>query len=178
MALKLITPASVLPVSVAEVKLSCRIDGAELDADIADMIQDAARLVSHETGQSLTEEVWELAYDCFPPAFELTRVPVANVVSLKYIAAGSEQTLVSTAYALDSADLYGPHYVVPAVDASWPSTDAVVNAVRLRYTAGYADAATVPGHLRRQVKINVAMMLDDPLCLADRLAAIDKIYSV
>ena len=65
--------------------------------------------------------------------FKLTRIPAASVTSLKYFDAdGVQQTLSSGAYALDSADDYGPAYVVPAYASSWPSTRDQVNAVALR----------------------------------------------
>lgn len=179
MALKLITAATVLPVSVADAKLSCRFDSVALDADIADMVMDAARLVSHETGQSLTEETWELSLDAFPSAFELTRNPAASVTSLKYTdPAGVEQTLASNLYSLDAKDQYGSAWVVPAYGTEWPATRDEINAVRLRFVAGYPNAAAVPAHLRRQVKINVAILLDDPERLAERLAAIEKVYAL
>lgn len=179
MALKLITPASVLPVTLADVKTSCRFDPTDLDDDITAMIADAARLVEHESGKALMPQTWELTLDAFPDAIELTRVPVASVTSLKYVdAAGVLRTLDPSAYALDNADdLYGLGYLVPAYGTTWPDTRDEINAVRVRFVAGFADAAAVPSHLKRQVKIFVAMMLDDPTALADRLASIEKVWA-
>lgn len=177
MALKLITPATELAVSVAEAKLSCRFDGDALDADIADMILDATRLVEHEVGRCVMPQTWELTLDAFPSAFELTRCPVASVTSITYVdASGATQVMVDTAYSLDPADDYGHAYVVPAFGSDWPDVRAQVNAVALRYLAGYPDAASVPSQIKRQIKIFVALLLDDPVAMGDRLAAIDKVY--
>lgn len=175
MALKLITAPSSSPVTLAEAKLACRFDPTDLDADITAMIADATRLVEHETGQCLMPQTWELTLDAFPDAFELTRVPVASITSIKYYdIAGVQQTLAGSAYTLDMADAYGNAFAVPVYGTDWPATRDQVNAVALRFVAGYADAASVPSHLKRQVKILVAQLLDDPTALNDRLAAVDK----
>lgn len=178
MALKLITAATEFAVTVAEVKLACRFDAADLDSDITAMIADATRLFEHETGQCVMTQVWELTLDAFPAAFELTRVPVASITSVKYTdGSGVLQTLAAEAYTLDSSNGYGPAFVVPAFGTSWPASRAQINAAVLRYTAGYATAAAVPSQIKRQIKIFVAMMIEDPASLSNRLAAIDKVWA-
>lgn len=177
MALRLITPPTALAVSLDEAKLAHRFDMLGLDSDITAMIQDATRLAEHEGGQCFMPQTWELTLDAFPAAIELTRTPVARIASIQYADAfGAQQTLPDTAYSLDVADANGPAYVVPAYATTWPVTRNEINAVRVQYVAGYPDAASVPSHLKRQVKIFVAMLLDDPIALSDRLAAIDKVW--
>jgi uncharacterized phiE125 gp8 family phage protein len=174
MALKLITAAGA-PVTLAEAKLACRFDPTDLDADITAMILDATRLVEHETGQCLMSQTWELTLDGFTPALELTRNPVASITSIRYYdTAGAQQLLADTAYELKAADTYSNAFVVPVHGTTWPATLDQAQAVAVRYIAGYPDAASVPSHLKRQVKIMVAQLLDDPLAMQDRLAAIDK----
>lgn len=178
MALKLITAATDLAVTLAEAKLACRFDATDMDADITAMITDATRLVEHETGQCVMAQTWELALDAFPAAFELTRVPVASVTSVKYTdTAGVLQTLAAENYTLDIASTFAPAYLVPAFGVSWPLTRPQINATAVRYVAGYANAAAVPSHIKRQIKIFVAMMIEDPASLSDRLAAIDKVWA-
>lgn len=178
MSLKLITAAPELAVSVAEVKLACRFDPSDLDSDILAMITDATRLVEHETGQCVMAQTWELTLAAFPAAFRPTRLPVASVTSLKYTdGSGLLQTLAPSAYTLDNTDAFGPAQVLPAYGTSWPVSRAQINAVALRYVTGYATAAEVPSQIKRQIKIFVAMMIDDPLSLSDRLAAIDKVWA-
>ena len=178
MALKLITAATVLPVSVADAKLSCRFDSSALDTDIEDMIKDAQRLTEHETGVSLTQSTWEVTLDSFPEAIELTRLPVASITSIKYKDLdGVEQTLSSGAYALDAQDTYGFAYVVPLYGTTWPDTRDEINAVKVQFVAGVATAAEVPSHLRRKVKIYVAQMIEDQTQLSAQLEAIIKVYA-
>ena len=177
MALKLLTPATALAVTLAEAKLAHRFDATDLDADITAMLHDATRLAEHETGQCLMPQTWRLTLDAFPPALKLTRVPVASVTSIQYTdTAGVLQTLDPADYALDTTDAYASAYIVPAYGTSWPATRDQINAVSVTYVAGYADAASVPSQLKRQVKIFVAMLLDDPVGLSSRLAAIDKVW--
>lgn len=179
MALKLITAASALAVSLAEAKLSCRFDSADLDSDITAMISDATRLVEHETGKCVMAQTWGLTLDAFPTALELSRTPVTSVTSVTYTdIAGAVQTLSSSLYVLDNLDDNGPAYVVPAYSTAWPDTREQINAVSVRYVAGYATAAEVPSQIKRQVKIFIAMLIDDPLALSDRLAAIDKVWAL
>lgn len=177
MSLKLITPAAALPVTLAEAKLAHRFDASDLDDDITAMIQDATRLAEHEVGQCLMPQTWQLTLDAFPDCIRLTRPPVASVTSVQYVdTAGALQTLAPSAYTLDTSSGFGLAYLQPAYGTSWPATRDQAQAVIVRFVAGYADAASVPSHLKRQVKIFVAMMLDDPVQLADRLAAIDKVW--
>lgn len=178
MSLKLITAATALPVTLAEAKLAHRFDAADLDTDIEDMIRDATRLAEHEIGKCLMPQTWELTLDAFPDAIRLTRPPVASVTSVQYVdPAGVLQTLAPSAYILDTTDGYGLAYLLPAYGTSWPATREQASAITVRFVAGYADAASVPSHLKRQVKIFVAMLLDDPVQLSDRLSAIDKVWS-
>lgn len=178
MALKLITAATGLAVSLAEAKLTLRVDASALDDDITGMIFDAMRLVEHEVGVCLMPQTFELTLDAFPGALELTRLPVASITSVTYAAQDGTPTVLDPgAYALDMADDHGFAYVVPAYGGAWPATRDEVNAVRVRYVAGYPDAASVPSHLKRQVKIFCAMLLDNPMALSDRLNAISKVYA-
>ena len=179
MAHKLITAATALPITLSEVKLACRFDGTALDSDITAMLTDAVQLCEHECGQVLMPQTWELTLDAFPGAIELTRVPVSAITSIKYTdTVGALQTLSSSAYALDNADGFGLARVTPVFGTTWPLTRSEANAVKVRYVAGYADADAVPSHFKRQIKIFVAMMIDTPDVLSDRLAAIAKIYAL
>lgn len=178
MALKLITPATAQPVTLEEVKLACRFDTTDLDDDIEAMLAEATRLVEHETGVSLMPQTWELTLSEFSSVLTLTRPPVAAVTSIKYIdTAGVQQTLSPGAYALDTSSAYGPATITPVYGTTWPATRSQPGAVVVRYTSGYANIAAVPQQLKRQIKIVVATLIDNPDALSDRLAAIDKVWT-
>lgn len=162
MALKLITPASTYPVTLAEAKLHCRIDTAADDALVTALITAATEMAEQRTGRALLEQTWELTLDAFPSAFELTRVPVQTITSVKYYDSSAvQQTIDPSAYVLDTADGDGNAYVVPALGASWPSAGDQINAVSVRYVAGYANAAAVPQSIKSWILLQVGAMYEN-----------------
>lgn len=161
MALKLITAASALAVSLAEAKLHIKVTDTEEDALITAFITSATEAAEQLTGRAIMPQTWELTLDAFPDAFELTRVPVTSVTSIIYAdSAGTPQTLLNTLYTVDSADDAGFAYVVPVYAGSWPSTRDQINAVALRYVAGYADAASVPESIKAWIKLMIGAMYE------------------
>lgn len=189
MSLKLITPPVLLPISLPEAKLHLRVDASDEDTLITATIRAAAEACEQQTGRALMPQTWELTLDAFPQAFELTRVPAASVASIKYWSeAGLEITLPASRYGLDSADDFSAAYVVPAYGESWPTARAQVNAVALRYVAGWPDAASVPASLKSWMLLQIGAMYENrqaegsvqthALGFADRLLDRYKIWSV
>jgi len=163
MALKLITPATLLPVTVAEAKLQARLDDDVLDTRVSAYITTATQMAEQITGRAIMPQTWELSLEEFPCEFELTRVPVVSVTSLKYLDFnGVQQILSSDLYTLDAADDFGEACVEPAYGTSWPIARCQSNAVVLRYLAGYADAASVPQSIRDWIILMVSAMVDNP----------------
>ena len=162
MALKLITPATELAVSLADVKAHLRVDTTDEDTLITAYITAAAELAEQATGRALMPQTWELTLDAFPEAFELTRVPAASITSLKYYdTTGVQQTMSALTYTLDNADDFGPAFVVPAYNGTWPDSRDQINAVALRYVAGYATAAAVPDSIKAWLKLQVGAMYEN-----------------
>ena len=161
MALKLITGPTTYPVTLAEAKAHLRVDSSAEDTLIQAMIASATELAEQIMGRSIMPQTWEITLDEFPEAFEITRVPSASITSLKYYdEAGAQQTMLNTLYTLDSADDAGFAYVVPVYAGSWPSTRDQINAVALRYVAGYADAASVPESIKAWIKLMIGAMYE------------------
>lgn len=189
MALKLITPAVDLAVSLAEAKLHLRVETTDEDALITALVMAATEMAEQKTGRAIMAQTWELTLDAFPDAFQLTRLPVASITSVKYWdAAGNQQTLSSGQYTLDNTDDYGPAYVVPVYGDTWPDTRAQINAVAVRYVACYANAAAVPESIKAWIKLQVSAMYENreaegavqtfKLGFADRLLDRYKVWSV
>jgi uncharacterized phiE125 gp8 family phage protein len=160
MALKLITAATGLAVTLTEAKEHLEYTDTDRDTYITALIHGATAAAEQAMrGRAVMPQTWELALDAFPEAFKLTRLPVASVTSLTYADAdGVVQTLAGAAYSLDIADDYGGAFVVPAYGTSWPSSRCEVNAVKLRYVAGYANAAAVPELIKAWIKLQVGAM--------------------
>lgn len=158
MALIRIVAPAVEPLTLAEAKLHCRVDGSDEDALITALIVAAREQAEHETGRALVTQTWELVHDEFPEAFVLRRAPIQSVTSLKYLddATGAEQTLDPADYLLDKDS--EPGYVVPAYGKAWPATWPVPNAVRVRYVCGYGLAAAVPVAIKQWMLLAIGTM--------------------
>jgi len=162
MALKLITAATVLPVSLVEAVEHLRVDVSTDDAMITSMIWAAVAGAEHTTGRALTAQTWEVTLDAFPAVIELTRTPVQSITSVTYIdSAGVSTVLSDTLYALDNKDDFGFAHVVPVYAGEWPATRDEINSVAVRYVAGYADAASVPAAIKSWILLQVGAMYEN-----------------
>lgn len=158
MALKLITDATVEPVTLEQAKVQCRVDeDITADDDLIETLITAARQqAEQELNRALITQTWERVIDAFPEAeIELGKHPVIAITSVTYTdAAGDSQTLAAEAYSLDSDTDGG--YLLPAVDTTWPATLDTANAVRVRFTSGYgATADLVPGAIKAWILAKV-----------------------
>jgi uncharacterized phiE125 gp8 family phage protein len=185
-----ITPPDAEPVSVDDVKISARVDAETFDDQLALLLIPAIRAeAEHRLGRRLITQTVELVLDDFPAGEIDLRLPsVQTVTSIKYLdTAGAEQTFANTDYSLDTAA--SPGRVLLDTDASWPATQGVPNAVRVRYVVGYGDDdASVPANIRLWITAHVVQALDNPSGLntsalqpmqfLDRLLDAERFYSV
>lgn len=141
MGLQIVTPPLTSPVSVVEARRQCRIhaEDATYDADLEAYI---AAAVSHMDGpkgvlqRCLEPQTWDLTLDSFSDSIRLPLGPVLEVDEVKYYdEGGDEQTLDAEFYTVDLAS--SPQWLVLNDSYSWPATLSAVNAVRIRFTAGY-----------------------------------------
>lgn len=140
-----ITEPASQPITVDEVKDFGRIDGAEYDAQLALIIPGLTSNAEALTGRVFVPRTMELVLDAFP-AYEIDLLlpNVTAIASVKYIdEAGTTQTLADTAYSLDGDST--PCWLLPADGTAWPSARNVANALRVRYTAGFA---TIPRDIK------------------------------
>lgn len=157
MSLIVITPPTEEPVTLAEAKLHCKVDGTDDDTLITALITAAREQAEHRTGRALCTQTLEAVLDMFPAGIKLEKPPVLSVVSVKYLDTdGILQTLDPSAYELDKDS--APGWLVPAYGLIWPVTRPVPNAVRVRYTAGYGAAAAVPKSIKAWMMMAVSTM--------------------
>lgn len=162
---RLITPPSVAPIVLADVKARLRIDHDDDDDVIEGMISAA---VDHLDGRSgvlgrcLISQTWDEFFtvrDCAGVWFELALDPVASITHVKYFdSAGAEQTLSSANYELVPETrraflhCFDP---LPAVDTrrAYPLT--------VRVVAGFgAAAANVPPALIDALYLHVGTLYE------------------
>jgi uncharacterized phiE125 gp8 family phage protein len=164
MTTRIITPPAIEPLTIEEVKVNLNIDHSDAgsDADLLGMIAAARESVEGECRQSLMLQTLELTLPAFPAwCIRLERPPVIAVTSVTYTDTdGASVVLDPSAYTLDNSS--EPPRLVPTYGTTWPAAQASVNAVRVRYTAGYSDSidptvarAAVPYKLKRYIHLLV-----------------------
>lgn len=154
--LKLVTPPSVEPVTLAEVKAHCVIGHDEDDTLLGILISAARQHGESLTSRSWAEKTLEVVLDSFPSGhIELPASPITAVTSIKYLDAdGVEQTMPEADYTVDADSLVGR-----VVADEWPETADRINAVRVRYTAGW-DYGALPPALKQWLLIRVATLYE------------------
>lgn len=136
------------PVTLAEAKLHCKVDGAEDDALLTALIVSARQQAEHRTGRALVTQQWELTLDRFPvDSLELPNPKLVSVESVTYLDAdGVRQTLANTEYQVVTDELIGR--ILPAYGKSWPSCRVQPGSVVVSFTCGYGAAAAVPPSIK------------------------------
>jgi len=144
------------PVTAARVKDWLKITGSDQDDMVDEIIQSAREYVEYILQRQLMQATYELYFDEFPDEILLPRAPVQSITSVNYIATdGSDYTEFTN----KSTDLISePARIQPAYNYSWPSTKAVMNAVKVEFVAGYADADSVPERFKNAMKLYITHM--------------------
>lgn len=160
MALILITPPTVEPVSLAEAKAHLRVDISDDDTLISSLITTARSHLedSFRPKAVMINQTWEYIADGWPASdtLELRPRPLQSVTSIKYTdAAGVETTFSSANYLVDTYSRIGRVRLKTA--SSWPSvTLRELNGLAVRFVAGYGAAGSaVPIQLRQAILLYV-----------------------
>jgi uncharacterized phiE125 gp8 family phage protein len=120
------------------------------------LIQAAREYVEAATHRALITQTWDLKLDAFPCGeICLPKAPLVSVTSITYTAAdGTSTTWSSTLYTVDAPT--GPRAqagrIAPAYSQYYPTTRTDLNAVVVRFVAGYGAAAAVPAMLKTCMK--------------------------
>lgn len=144
------------PVTTAEAKAWANISTSTDDVAVDFMIKAAREYVELFSGRALMQQTWNLTLDKFPKEINPPKPPLQSVASIKYTHTdGTADTLLaSTEYKTDIKT--EPGRIREAFDKSWPATRSEMNAVTVKFVAGYADAASVPEALKSAIKMIVA----------------------
>jgi uncharacterized phiE125 gp8 family phage protein len=157
MTLRLITAPAAEPITLAEIKLQCRIDSSDEDPLLAIIISAARSKCEGLLSRALITQTWEQVIDSFPDGrLELGQPPVQSITSVTYVDTASvTQTMDPAGYTLDNIN--APGWALPV--STWPSTADVSNAVRVRFVAGYgASGASVPADIRAWLLLTAAYL--------------------
>lgn len=142
MSLVLVTGPAIEPVSVAEAKAHLRVDADTDDALITALVAAARQHAEAVTRRALITQTWELVLDGWPSGGEiaLPLPPLQSVTSIAYTDADAgEHVLDAGDYLVDTAAEPGR---IVRTAAGWPSVSLQeAAAIRVRFVAGYGDAA-------------------------------------
>lgn len=158
---QLITAPAAEPIALTEAKAHLRVDSTDDNDLITLLITVARQAAEHELQRSLITQTWEIKFDFFPLVIDLPWGPIITIGGVSYYdLAGVEQTLASTAYTLDAVS--SPARIVPAYGTIWPDTQDIINAVRVRYNAGYGTAgSSVPAAIRQWMLLQIGAMYEN-----------------
>lgn len=165
MTYKLVSPPVEEPITLAEAKLHLRETGTDQDAFITSLILTARQHVESVTNRVLMLQTWDLFLDEFVEHWydqELTidKLPFQSVVHIKYTdSQGVLQTMEASDYQVDSNS--EPARIMPAYGEFWPSTQKILNAVNVRFIAGYDTAADVPDPIKHAMKLLVGHLFEN-----------------
>jgi uncharacterized phiE125 gp8 family phage protein len=135
------------------VKLQRRVgDSIALDSLFSLWIEAAASFFREQTGRQVIIAPFEYRLDCPPPCDRFIEIPMAPLVSVDAITFDSDGSPSIDTFSADNYEVITPTGVhappgriVLKPGASWPVTSQVGGALRIAFTAGYAEtAADVP----------------------------------
>lgn len=183
MLLSVITPPADVPVSISDGKAHLRIDPSNTDDDdyVGLLIATATAVVDGPDGwlgRAIMPQTLELSLPAFLRDWrrwdyeraEMWRVghgdlpcrPIQSITSVKYTdGSGVEQTLDPGLYTLVGSSLY----IVPG--AVLPTIQIGPAGVRIRYLAGYDDAASVPAPIRHAILLMVGHLYQNREAVTD-----------
>jgi len=167
-----VTAPTIEPLTLSQVKRHCRVsiddDDDLVTEDLIPAVRDRCELV---TGRQLVEATWDLRLDSFPcdGTIDVPKPPLIAVVSVTYIdTAGATQTWAANQYQVDlpSGARSARGRIAPAYGVIWPSTRVQLNAVTVRFRAGYVpttgigtpDRTLVPALLRQALSRDAASL--------------------
>jgi uncharacterized phiE125 gp8 family phage protein len=156
---RVIVAPPVEPLTLAEVRLDRAVEHSLHDAMLSAMIVAARQYVERYCQISIVTQTREAGFDGFDaPQIELPYGPVQSVISLEYVGADGTATAISDY----QSNLFGASPVLmPAYGQAWPALTANLNAVTVRYVAGYEPVAGSPTDYTSNVPeaLKIAMRL-------------------
>lgn len=158
-ACKVVSPPTVEPVSLEEVKAELGLYSGDADQRLTRMIRAARELAEAYTGRAFITQELEMQLDTFPSAelpwwdgvrsgarraltgdgyLRLMRPPTQDVMEIRYYDSRDAEHVVDPAtYYLD--ELVEPNRILLAEGATWPIDPRRRAAVTIKYIAGYGD---------------------------------------
>tara|TARA_R110000851_G_scaffold271259_1_gene423838 strand:+ start:506 stop:1084 length:579 start_codon:yes stop_codon:yes gene_type:complete len=141
--------------TTAEAKDFLKVDTTADDTLIDNLVFAATESCQIYTNQYFLKVTLEQYSDNWDGIYTLYKSPVISITHIKYYDSNdTEQTLASSNYILDNVSK--PARIGLAVDATLPDLADRINAVHVKYTAGYGTASTdVPDGIKQAVLLTL-----------------------
>lgn len=157
---KRLTQPALEPVTLSDVKAQLNIRDTIQDGIITRRISEAREWAEEFMQRSLLPSDWIVVIDEFQQTIELAYPPIISVTTVKYIdVTGTQQTLSASAYSLDSYS--EPGWLVPKHNTDWPDTLDALNAVEIKYSAGYATPDNIPYPIKEAILLLVGHWMNN-----------------
>jgi uncharacterized phiE125 gp8 family phage protein len=164
----LITKPTAAPLTLDEAKAHLRVEGTQDDTYIGASLFAVVDGVENYIQRQLMQAVYELQMSCWPicESIQLPKGPLVSVASVKYDDPnGIEQILDPSNYEVYSAKVPGFIRFI----GEMPPVGDRLDAVRIRYTAGYglggddatAQAAAVPELIKAGIKLQLGHLFEN-----------------
>jgi uncharacterized phiE125 gp8 family phage protein len=164
-----VTGPTLEPVTLAEAKSHSRIDSSADDADVAAYLITARESVERACSLAMMSQTWDLLIDntwpkvvdpkslCAELRIEVPLAPLISVASITYVdTSGSTQTLASNQYRVLRTGLHNTRgVIVPAFGVSWPSVRWQLEAITVRFVAGFG---TNPGDVPQPIRHAITLL--------------------
>jgi len=158
MSIVVFTPPASEPLTLAEAKVQCKVDHSDEDENILMLISTVRQHAETILRRRLITQTLDGYMDSFPDEIKL--MPLQSVTSITYVDTnGDTQTLAADQYLVDAVSQ--PARITPAYGVSWPATRAQINAVKVRFVAGYGLPAAVPQCIKSWMLVRIATLFSN-----------------
>lgn len=175
MALTLVTPPTIEPITLDDAKRHLRVSHSDEDGHILALITAAREWAENFTRRAFITQTWTLTLDRFPVVFCVPKPPLQSVTaaSFTYNLGGVATQVPTSVYAVDTDSQ--PGRVYEAYGQSWPTPRIIENAVSMRFVAGYGDAESdVPAPIRHAIRLMVSHFYEmrEPTIVGTSIASV------
>lgn len=160
MTLRIASAPGTEPLTAPEAKAHLRVSGSGDDAYITALVVAARQEAEQRLNRALITQTWDLVLDEWPECQEIA-IPLGGVTavsSVKYHDGTTLQTVSSALYQVALTGVYAR--VVPLYGSSWPIPAVRLEAVEVRFVAGYADAASVPAAIKQWMLLQIGHLYE------------------
>ena len=153
---KIKTPPTLKPVDLAYVKEHSKIDYTDEDTVLQGYLDAAIAYAEKYMGRGIMSQTVTQTFNAWPASgcyLELALSPLFGATPINHIkyydTDEAQQTLAITVYGVTAVN--EPPLIFLKKDQSWPSLASRPEAIEVEFTAGYADAASVPATIKQAI---------------------------